>query len=223
MIDRGALWVATLEDMGRRCSVDTTLDIEYVQGRIASEGESFLTNALPQFGKDFELALAELSVAPNLFVGFKRRKRTVHVRTELNSAGVSSIARESRTFAHGIPQFLQGFMTKVFDDSYDVHDDELFELTEVVASDNSRIADQIAKIGTGVYHSLDERIVPLARPVTDDREAMLEVADAVNAIRQLSLMFGKEKSVCSDPLVERAIEEFISTDKELIDPFSTEG
>lgn len=222
MIDRGMLWAATLEDMGRRCSVDTTLDIEYVQGRIAAEGESFLTNSLPQFGKDFELALADLSVAPNLFVGFKRRKRTVHVPAVYTTQGVSSITRESRTFKHGIPQFLQGFMEKVFDDSYDVLEDELHALEEIVRANNHRATMQIVASGVGTWHSIDERIVPLHRPVSDDRESMLEVADAVNAIRQLCLMFGKEKSMCSDSNVERAISEFVSTDKELIDPFSTE-
>lgn len=223
MIDRGALWAATLEDMGRRCSVDTTLDMEYVQGRIAAEGESFLTNTLPQFGKDFELALKDLSVPPDLFVGFKRRKRTVSINGVISSQGIDRIAREVRTFKHGIPQFLQGFMEKVFSDAYDVSWDEFSELTDVVALDNLRMADQIAMIGAGTYHTIDERIVPLARPVSDDEDAMLEVADAVNAIRQLCLMFGKEKSMCSDPLVERAIAEYVSTDKELIDPFSTEG
>lgn len=36
-------------------------------------------------------------------------------------------------------------------------------------------------------------------------------------------MFGKEKSVCSDLRVAAAVQDYVTTDKELIDPFTTEG
>lgn len=218
MIDRGTLWAAALEDLGSRCSVDTTLDVAYVKERIAREGESFLTTSLPQFGKDFELALEDLTISPTMFAGFGRRNR------RLNSLD-SSDRIELRG---GIPKFLQGFVSLVFDDSYDVTRDELLNLRGIVkrTNDARRKAAEDCPNPEGVSAApvfVQDLLPPLAIPVSGCNERELAMmADAIAAVRQLCLMFGKEKSVCSQPFVDKAVEEFVRTDEELIDPFSTE-
>ena len=60
-------------DAERRCHTSTNLDFEYVQGRFQTEGESFITIALPAYGKDLQRALADGAVTPSLFAGFRKR------------------------------------------------------------------------------------------------------------------------------------------------------
>jgi hypothetical protein len=57
--------------------------------RVETEGVSFLTITLPAFGKDFELSLDQGQVTSSHFLGFKRVK--------------------------GLPAFLAGFLTQIFD------------------------------------------------------------------------------------------------------------
>lgn len=220
MIDRGTLWAAALEDLGSRCSVDTTRDAEYVAERIAREGESFLTTALPQFGKDFELALADQAISHTLFAGFGRRSRRLNSLDDYDRI----------EFRGGIPKFLQGFVSLVFDDSYDVTRDELRNLSEIVSQTNATRRASSIVFGDNAEGDTDRPIYvqdllpPLAIPASDknDRELAL-MADAIAAVRQLCLMFGKEKSVCSQPLVDKAVAEFVRTDEELDAPFTMEG
>lgn len=213
MIDRGTIWLAALEDLGRRCSVDTTLDAEYVKSRIASEGEAFLTSSLPLFGKDFELALEELAITKAMFNGYARRQRRIS----------RSDNTDKLYLAGGLPQFLQKFTSIVFDDSYEITRDELNQLRKVVSRKNSSArftADDAAGFSPVFIGDL---LPPLARPTGGiDEEGLQKMADAIAAVRQLCLMFGKEKSVCSDSLVNKAVEEFVRTDEELMHPFSTE-
>lgn len=215
MIDRGAIWIAALEDLGSRCSVDTTLDKAYVQGRIATEGESFLTNSLPQFGKDLELALEDLSMSKHMFVGFARRTRVV---CKDDNGRVS--------IAGGIPKFLSGFTSHVFDDSYVVSRDEINTLRDIVATHNDQIRREghtsSDSVGPNYIH-LSDLVPPLARPSAETTPAeRLVIADAIAALRQLCLMFGKEKSICSQPFIDQAVSDFVKTDEELMLPFSTE-
>lgn len=60
-------------DAERRCHTSTSRDFEYVAVRFEAEGESFITIALPAFGKDLQRALAESAVTPSLFAGFRKR------------------------------------------------------------------------------------------------------------------------------------------------------
>ena len=83
------LWRDVVQDMGDRCSVRTTRDIETATRRYEHEGLSFLTITLPDFGKDFDEALAEGKVTHDHFAGFKRMA--------------------------GLPQFLGGFLELVFE------------------------------------------------------------------------------------------------------------
>ena len=84
-----SLWRALAADAARGCCTSAARDIQTVAGRVKSEGESFLTITLPQFGKGFEQALDAGSVAPNHFPGFR--------------------------FGGGLPRFLKGFLEQVFD------------------------------------------------------------------------------------------------------------
>lgn len=213
MIDRGTLWAAALEDLGSRCSVDTTRDMEYVAERIAAEGESFLTTALPQFGKDFELALEEASISNAMFSGFGRRSRTI------------KIVDESKTvkLGGGVPKFLQGFVSLVFDDAYDVTSDEFRQMQYVVNQVQLSQSSEFGSRGTHNELVLHHMFPPREREIFEDNVGSISViADAIAAVRQLCLMFGKEKSMCSDLNVNAAVEEFVRTDEELIIPFSTE-
>jgi len=65
------------------------MDIKTVRGRVKHEGISFLTISLPSFGKDFQKSLDQGIVDRNSFQGFSWRA--------------------------GLPQFLGGFLDRVFD------------------------------------------------------------------------------------------------------------
>lgn len=132
MIDRRMLWAATLEDLGRRCSVDTALDAEYVERRVAAEGEEFFTTTLPQFGKDLERSLEDRAIGWDLFQGFKRRKRPVTKSDWIQSSEGGYEETVVMHLPHGVPQFLQGFMLKVFSDSYDVTSREFMSYEDAV-------------------------------------------------------------------------------------------
>jgi len=83
------LWNKMAIDLAIRCHTSATMDMKTVQARCKHEGLSFLTIALPSFGKAFQKCLDDGSVAPNSFQGFSWRA--------------------------GLPEFLQGFLELVFD------------------------------------------------------------------------------------------------------------
>jgi len=89
MKDLMSLWRELANESASWCCTSAARDSERVAARVKSEGESFLTITLPQFGKDFEQALDAGSVGPSHFVGFRRRG--------------------------GLPEFLRGFLDQVFD------------------------------------------------------------------------------------------------------------
>jgi len=70
-----SLWKVLAQDMGGRCAVDTILDYNYVEDRTEREGQSFLTIALPKFGKSFEKWLDQGFVDPGDVPGFKVRQK----------------------------------------------------------------------------------------------------------------------------------------------------
>lgn len=84
-----ALAHVVLEDLGDRCRISTSRDKITVTARVKHEGLSFLTIALPKFGKDLQKGLDSGFVAPTMFTGFSR-----HL---------------------GLPRFLGGFLELVFD------------------------------------------------------------------------------------------------------------
>jgi hypothetical protein len=83
------LWQVVLTECGDLCSVSTTSDAKTALRRSKDEGFSFYTITLPDYGKEFELALDRGGVLPSSFNAFRRRK--------------------------GLPVFLQGFLELVFD------------------------------------------------------------------------------------------------------------
>jgi len=83
------LWREVAQELGDRCRVCTTRDLQTVSRRIEHEGDSFLTITLPDFGKDFDEALDLGKVAHDHFVGFRRHG--------------------------GLPRFLGGFLELVFE------------------------------------------------------------------------------------------------------------
>jgi hypothetical protein len=89
MKDLMMLWTKLAEELGEQCGVSTALDVRTVEGRIKSQGWSFMTITLPSFAKDLERALAEERVSSALFAGFQRRE--------------------------GTPKFLGGFLDLIFD------------------------------------------------------------------------------------------------------------
>jgi len=85
------LWSVALEELGAKCGISTTLDLQKAERRFEHEGVSFLTLSLPAFGKAFERALEEGSFGPGACPGFARHG--------------------------GLPRFLGGFLDHVFDRS----------------------------------------------------------------------------------------------------------
>jgi hypothetical protein len=78
-----------LEDSSVQCCVRTSRDMETITTRIKHEGLSFLTITLPNFCRDFERSLDQGFIDELAFLGFKKNK--------------------------GLPAFLQGFLSLVFD------------------------------------------------------------------------------------------------------------
>lgn len=82
------LWSKIAEDFAIRCHTSATMDIKTVQGRTKHEGLSFLTITLPAFAKEFQKSLDNGLVSDDSFLSFKKRT--------------------------GLPQFLGGFLQRVF-------------------------------------------------------------------------------------------------------------
>ena len=81
------LWSTLARDLASACHTSTDRDVRTVAGRTESEGTSFLTITLPAFGKAFDLALQEGTLATTSF----------------------------RKVRGGLPAFLQGFLRQIFD------------------------------------------------------------------------------------------------------------
>ena len=144
------LWTVVADEYAAICRIDATLDKDYVESRIESEGLSFLTITLTNFGKAFEKALSEggthsasLSPKDDPFTGFSRRQRS------------------------GIPHFLGGFLSLIFS--------------------------------------------------PDDGTLLVEPdIQAVRAVRQLTLMYGKILLPCSDARTDKAFIQYLECEQELI-------
>jgi len=85
------LWRVLAQECASRCGTSTVRDFKTVTNRVESEGESFLTITLPQFSKDFERSLEAGALDSTLFSGFRKRG--------------------------GLPLFLGGFLSQIFDPS----------------------------------------------------------------------------------------------------------
>lgn len=83
------LWKKLADESAGWCHTSATLDYKKLESRVEHEGLAFLTLTLPQFGKDFEKSLELGKVESNQFLGFAR--------------------------SGGLPRFLGGFLSQVFD------------------------------------------------------------------------------------------------------------
>lgn len=193
MKNRSEIWLRMLEDLGMRCSVSTIRDAETLTKRVAQEGDSFLTVTLPRMGKEFERALAIRSIPADLFRGFKRNALTVRYVTD-----DGDIVSQKSLPGQGTPRFLGGFLDLVFSNVLDVSwDDPSYteDRLKLAAAPLLRTA------GSGVFSQ----------------------ADAVHAVRQLCLLFGKEKELSSPESIQSEVASFTSTDGSLTDPLWTSG
>jgi len=62
-----------LTEVGTWCCISTTRDYKYISSRVEHEGLSFLTIALPDFGKDLEKGLEQGHLDSSLFCGFRKK------------------------------------------------------------------------------------------------------------------------------------------------------
>lgn len=193
MKSRSEIWESVAQDVAALCSVQTSRDVKQVTCRVAAEGEAFFTATLPKFAKDLERSLEAKWVDTDDFVGFHRRTRYI------------TVNGEQKKLRHGTPVFLGDLMQKLFDDSYEVSQEQYSEMVALCERFDL---------------SIHERFPPRLREPADQGE-LREMAEAIMAIRQLCLMFGKEKELCSDSDVERAIQEYKLCDEELMLPFKT--
>ena len=136
-----ALWNVLADELARRCSTSTTMDVNTVRGRFEHEGLSFLTITLPTYGKDFQYCLDQGFVVPKAFLPFRKTGSC-------------------------LPSFLRGFTEQVFDPS------------------------------TGV---------------------LLDVPniEAIYAIRQLTLIFGKMRLPCTPARERKAYDGYVQCDSEV--------
>jgi len=88
-----SLWSCTANELAVRCCTSTALDAKYVERRFEHEGLSFLAISLADFGKATQKWLDQGFVVPSDVPAFKRKS-----------------GRRS-----GLPEFLQGFLARVFD------------------------------------------------------------------------------------------------------------
>nr|UJQ84925.1 MAG: hypothetical protein 3 [Leviviridae sp.] len=87
-----SLWSVTANELAVRCRTSATLDIKYVEGRAKHEGLWFLAVTLANYGKAVEKWLNHGFVVPSDVPGFKRTPGR----------------------RNGLPQFLGGFLGRVF-------------------------------------------------------------------------------------------------------------
>jgi len=83
------LWRRLADELASWCHTSATLDYKKLESRVEYEGLSFLTITLPSFGKDFERSLEVGFVESNSFSSFKKK--------------------------NGLPLFLGGFLSQIFD------------------------------------------------------------------------------------------------------------
>jgi hypothetical protein len=99
----------------------------------------------------------------------------------------------------GVPEFLGGFLDQLF----------MSETWGLAADDSGRYESRTFPN-------------PVLRPFDiTDKETFRRMAMAVKAVRQLTLLFSKEKALCSTEKVAKAIENYRQVDGELIFPLAT--
>lgn len=235
MKSRSEIWIAALEELGSQCSVDTARDAETCERRATQEGDSFFKVTLPLFAKDLEMALSVGHVPTSAFKGWARRNRTLYVLSDDSFAEYDGKYLPGELFrtkvAGGIPRFLGGFMDLVFEDdrviSKTAYDDVLtwilHESTEYTMSEYAKPALKDLLPPTLCdfvsYSEADGITEDLGSfPTPSELRTVDELANAIHAIRQLCLMFSKEKELPAQRDIDNAIARFVEIDEELETP-----
>lgn len=188
MKSRSEVWLSALDELGALCSVDTTRDAVTLTRRVENEGDAFFKVTLPLFAKDLEKSLADGGIPSRRFLGWSRKRLDVYVTSDHGG-------RKLKKYSHGgTPLFLGGFMDIIFS--------SVLEIDDVIYGD-----------------MLNAEIPPMALiRASGDDETIARIASAIWAVRQLCLMYSKEKELCSDDLVEKAIRRYVEHDKSLMRP-----
>lgn len=196
-MDRSEIWQLMAADAAVRCSVSTTRDVDTVARRVSHEGESFFNVTLPTFGKDLERSLEEGVIPATLFRGFGRLDSEVTVVPPSGERYVITVR------GGGIPKFLSGFMGIVFDARWEVTEEEFQE------------AGKLAREGLLADCNFFPPVIRAPKDAVEE-EGM---AEAIHCMRQLTLLFSKEWALPGEDLIQQACEAYVTTDKELDDPF----
>jgi len=119
-------------------------------------------------------------------------RRRMDITVQYDEAG----SKVKKWAAHGAPSFLGGFMDIVFD--------------------------SLPVMSDGAYQDLVDSggPYPLMRSTSDEAD-VARMATAIFAMRQLCLMFSKEHDMCSDDLIDAAIEKYVLLDDTMTLPLRT--
>jgi hypothetical protein len=221
MKNRFELWQVALEELSVRCAVENTGDINTVLSRMKHEGDAFFDITLPKFGKDFERALAHLGVVEGLFVGWKRKwikddgfftsvTLSMKRRHIIESLALEGISNED-------PEFMDRVETLVL---HDMWRDAAGEL-QPDGLETRPLPEFLGGFLRVVFDQQSGLLLHHAKPETGSanepaqREVFDRQVDAIHAVRQLTLMFGKVEQKCSPARVSAAVAQYVETDRQI--------
>jgi hypothetical protein len=199
MRSRSEIWDAVSQDLGAASSVSTQRDYVTVCKRAAAEGDPFFTVTLPSFGKEFERTLRDGVIHPGSFPGWKRRD----LKITLLRRGSDTVLKAAKVPV-GPPIFLGGFF------------DLLFHFAGDISTTDEGVFEYLQKFDINSPHPYEPILhVHESAQKAFESPGFGRMADAVAAIRQLTLLFGKEKVQAPPSKVAEAIRAYEMTDKEL--------
>jgi hypothetical protein len=206
MKNRFELWQKALVDLSARCAASTDRDINTVAARIKHEGDAFFDITLPKFGKDFERALAHSAVVKGQFVGWKKHNR------DPEKGFISCVVKAAATIRSDSLSGERPFedaLRRLYDPERGLFDDELqtAELPDFL----SGFTQQLFDVETGLL----VEIPGSQDPDWEGSEFLSRQAEVVQAVRQLTLMFGKVKQECSPARNQAAVLSYLNTDREI--------
>lgn len=229
MKSRSEIWLKALEELGNQCSVDTARDAETCERRATQEGDSFFKVTLPQFAKDLEGSLAAGHIPASSFTGWARRNRTVYVVSDDTFIRDADAADGPDLFqvkvGGGIPRFLGGFMELVFADDRVVSKSTwngaiewiLHESTggKLSNQDKRTVSDLLPPALFDILSDEAEGRLDKGYLTPNESRVIEDAASAIHAIRQLCLMFSKEKELPAQRDIDNEIARFVEIDEEL--------
>nr|UJQ85177.1 MAG: hypothetical protein 3 [Leviviridae sp.] len=218
MKNRFELWQVALEELGARCSVSTALDINIVERRMKHEGDAFFDITLPKFGKDFERALAHEGVVEGLFVGWKRQKAE---EGDFFSPVTLSTHRQNLVEVPRVdpdsddPKYVRAMSAGIGSREWDpVHmrfmdELETREMPVFLGGFLGLVFQR--KTSLLIHHDTPREGLSTAEETHDFHRQV----EAVQALRQLTLMFGKVEQECSPARNQAAVLQYLETDRQI--------